>query len=126
MGPCQARLESLGDLLQIVVGAFGEASTDLDRMIRVLYLSRQEGRPVTDAWTGQVLGQHRRYFSALFVRCQAACLVSRMGDLGESAKVAAARRNVWSSQELRTRREEEAFHSAYIRGRGKALARPGH
>ena len=132
VGPCQARLESLGDLLQIVVGAFGEASTDLDRMIRgiaesrVLYLSRQEGRPVTDAWTGQVLGQHRRFFSALFVRCQAACLVSRMGHLGEGAKEAAARRKVWSAQELRTRREEEAFHSAYIRGRGKALARPVH
>ena len=76
MGPCQARLESLGDLLQIVVGAFGEASTDLDRTIRgmaesqVLYLSRQEGRPITDAWTGQVLGQHRRFFSCLFVLCQ--------------------------------------------------------
>ena len=46
-GPCQARLESLGDLLQLVVGAFGEASTDLDRVIkgiaesRVLYLSRK-------------------------------------------------------------------------------------
>ena len=68
MGPCQARLESLGNLLQIVVGAFGEASTDIDRMIqgiaksRVLYLSRQELRPVTDSWNGQVLSQHRRYF----------------------------------------------------------------
>ena len=47
MGPYQARLESLGDLLQLVVAAFGEASTDLDRVIkeiaesRVLYLSRQ-------------------------------------------------------------------------------------
>ena len=132
VGPCQARLESLGDLLQIVVGAFGEASSDLDRAIRgiaesrVLYLSRQEGRPVTDAWTGQVLGQHRRFFSALFVRCQAACLVSRMGHLGEGAKEAAARRKVWTAQEMRSRKEAEAFHSAYIQGRGKALARPGH
>ena len=68
MGPCQARLESLGNLLQIVVGAFGEASTDMNRMIqgiaesRVLYLSRQELRPVTDSWNGQVLSQHSRYF----------------------------------------------------------------
>jgi hypothetical protein len=60
VGPCQAWLESLGELLQIVVGAFGEASTDLDRLIRgiaesqVLYLYQQEGQPVTDAWTGQV------------------------------------------------------------------------
>ena len=132
VGPCQARLESLGDMLQIVVGAFGEASSDLDRAIRgiaesrVLYLLRQEGRPVTDAWTGQVLGQHRRFFSALFVRCQAACLVSRMGHLGEGAKEAAARRKVWTAQEMRSRKEAEAFHSAYIRGRGMALARPGH
>ena len=51
MGPCQARLEYLGDLLQVVVGAFGEASSDLDRLLRgiaesrVLYLSKHEGRP---------------------------------------------------------------------------------
>ena len=105
MGPCQARLESLGNLLQIVVGAFGEASTDMDRMIqgiaesRVLYLSRQELRPVTDSWNGQVLSQHRRYFFALSIWCQASCLVSRMGHLGEGDNEAAARRNVWSARE---------------------------
>ena len=115
-----------------MVGAFGEASTDLDRVIkgiaesRVLYLSRQEGRPVTDAWAGQVLGQHSRFFSALFFRCQADRLIPRMGHLGESVREAAARRRVWSAQDERSRREGEAFHSAYIRGRGKALARPGH
>ena len=70
---------------------------------------------------GQVLGQHRRFFSAPFVRCQAACLVSRMGHLGEGAREAAARRRVWSAQEERSRREGEAFHSAYIRGQGRAL-----
>jgi hypothetical protein len=53
----QIRLEPLGDLLQIVVRAFGEAS--------------------------------------LFVRCQAACLVSRRVDLVEGAKDAASRR--WPS-----------------------------
>ena len=47
VGPCVARLESLGDILELVVGAFGEASSDLDRVItalaesRVLYLSRE-------------------------------------------------------------------------------------
>jgi soluble cytochrome b562 len=35
-------------------------------------------------------------------------------------------RKVWSAQEERSRKESEAFHSAYIRGRGRALARPGH
>ena len=132
MGPCQARLESLGDLLQLMVDAFGEASSDLDRLIRgiaetlVLYLSLQEGRQVTDDWTRQVLGQHHQFFLTLFVRCQAACLVSRMGHLGEGAREAAARGRVWHAEEERTRREGEAFHSAYIRGRGRALTRRGH
>ena len=31
-----ARLESLGDILELVVGAFGEASSDLDRVITAL------------------------------------------------------------------------------------------
>ena len=67
----------------------------LDRMIRaiaesrVLYLSRETGRPITDNWVGQVLGQHRRSLSAAFVRAQAACLTSRMGHLGVGAREAA-------------------------------------
>ena len=46
MGPCQARLESLGDLLQIVVGTFSEASTDLDRTIRGIAESRPGALPL--------------------------------------------------------------------------------
>ena len=115
-----------------MVGAFGEASSDLDWLIRgiaqlqVLYLSCQEWWPVINAWTGQVLGQHRRLFSALFVRCQGACLVSRMGHRGEGAKEAAARRKVWSAQEERNRKEGEACHSTNIWGQGKAMTRPKH
>ena len=90
----------------------------------MLYLSRQEGRPVSNTETGQVLGQHRRFFSALFARCQAASLVTRMGHLGEGAREAAARRKVWTAQVMRSSKEAEAFHSAYSQGRGKALARP--
>ena len=92
IGPCENRLAELGCLLQVVVGAFDDISTDLDRIIRaiaesrVLFLSRETGRPVTDGWTGQVLGAHRRFFSALFVRCQAQCLVARMGHLGKQAR----------------------------------------
>ena len=45
VGPCVTRLEGLGSILELVVGAFGEVSTDLDRAVkalaesRVLYLS---------------------------------------------------------------------------------------
>ena len=129
VGPCQERLESLGDLLQVVVGYWGEVSTDLERIIRavaearVLHLARETGRPITDAWVGQVLGQHRRSLSAAFVRAQAACLVSRMGHLGVGAREAAARRKVAVEQELRLRREEEAYFAAHVRGRGRWTGR---
>ena len=79
-----ARLETLGGLLELVVGAFGEASADLGRTIkalaesRVLYLSRETGKPVTEGWSSVVLSQYRRYFSVLFVRVQAACLTASL------------------------------------------------
>ena len=123
VGPCQERLESLGDLLQLVVGSFGDVSTDLDRVIRaiaearVLFLARQSGRPVTDHWIGQVLGQHRRSMSAAFIKAQAACLVSRMGHLGPGSRAAAATRNLAMGLEVRIEREQEAYYMAHIRGR---------
>ena len=84
--------------MELVVGAFGEASADLDRVVtalaesRVLYLSRESGKPVTDGWRSVVLGQQRRYFSVLFVKIQSACLKARLGHLGEGARQAACRR----------------------------------
>ena len=56
-----ARLETHGDILELVVGAFGEVSSDLNRVIsamaesRVLYLARESGRLVTDGWRSVVL-----------------------------------------------------------------------
>ena len=52
---------SASDKFQLVVGAFGEASTDLDRTItalaesRVLFLSRESGKPITDGWRSIML-----------------------------------------------------------------------
>ena len=83
VGPCVARLERNGDILELVVGAFGEVSSDLDRVIsamaesRVLYLARESGRLVTDGWRSVILGQYRRYFSTLFVKAVAACLTAK-------------------------------------------------
>ena len=88
VGPCQERLESLGELLQLVVGFWGEISTDLDQVIRavaearVLYLARESGQPITDQWLSQVLGAHRRSLSTAFVRAQMAWLNSKMGTWG--------------------------------------------
>ena len=130
VGPLQARLEQLcggrglEDLLGLCVGAFGDCSTDMDRLIRAmaearaLYLSREAGRPLSDKETGHILGQYRRVLSVTFVRCQAACLVARMGHLGEAAKECAGRRRLAMQEGERMREEAAAFHSAYIRGRG--------
>ena len=124
VGPLQERLESMGPLLRIGVGAFGDTSSDFGRVIRglaesrALYQARQTGKPVTDAKTGKILGQYPRVFSTLFIWCQAMCLVERMGHLGAAAQECAARRRVTMAQEERLRKEAEAFFSAYIRGRG--------
>ena len=118
---------SVSDKFQLVVGAFGEASTDLDRTItalaesRVLFLSRESGKPITDGWRSIVPGQYHRYFSAPFVRAQAACLTARVGHLGEGAQEVAGRRRDIMVQEERSRREAEAYHAAYVRGRARRM-----
>ena len=86
---------------------------------RVLFLAREMGKPVTEGWTSVVLSQHRRYFSVLFVKVQAACLTARLGHLGAGAREAAGRRRDLLQQEQTSRREAAAYHAAYVRGRGK-------
>jgi hypothetical protein len=119
-----ARLESLGSILELVVGAFGEVSSDMGRLItalaesRVIFLARESGKPVSEGMRSAVLGQYRRYFSVVFKRVQAACLTARMGHLGVGAREAAGRRRDMMQQEQRSRREREAYHAAYVRGRG--------
>ena len=134
VGPLQARLEelcggSLQDLLGLCVGAFGDISTDLERLIkalaesRALYLSREAGRPLSDREAGLILGQYRRVLSVCFVRSNAACLVARMGHLGESARECAGRRRVAMAEGVRMSQEAAAYHAAHIRGRGRWTAR---
>ena len=116
--------EGLQGLLGLCVGAFGDCSTDMGRLIkamadsRALFLSREAGRPLSDKETGHILGQYRRVLSVTFVRCQSACLVARMGHLGEAAKECAGRRRVAMQEGERMREEAAALFSAHIRGRG--------
>ena len=115
----------LGEMLSLVVGAFGEVSEDLETTIkaivksRALFLSRETGQPVSEAKAGWILGQYRRLLSCLFIRSQASCLLARMGHLGERAKECAAWRRVAMAEEERMRKEGEAFYAAHIRGRGR-------
>ena len=135
VGPLQARLEELcggggiQDLLGLCVGAFGDISSDLDRVIRAvaesraLYLSREAGRPLSDRESGMILNQYRRVLSVTFVRSQAACLVARMGHLGETARECAGRRRMAMQEGERMREEAAAYYSAHIRGRARGYAR---
>ena len=54
-----------------------------------------------------------------FHRHQAACMVARMGHLGQAAIECAGRRRVAMADGERLRQEAAAFHSAHIRGRGR-------
>ena len=88
----------------LCVGAFGDISTDLARLIkaqaeyRALFLPREEGRTLSDNESGQILGQYRRVLSVTFVRSQAAWLLGRVGHLGQAARVWAGRRRVgWTN-----------------------------
>ena len=137
VGPLQARLEQLAgggglqDLLGLCVGAFGDISSDLDRLIRALaesralFLSRESGRPLSDRQAGLILGQYRRLLSVTFVRSQAECLVSRMGHLGDSVRLCAARRRLAMQEGEQRRLEAAAFHAAHVRGRGHWSATRG-
>ena len=137
VGPLQARLEQLAgggglqDLLGLCVGAFGDISSDLDRLIRALaesralFLSRESGRPLSDRQAGLILGQYRRLLSVTFVRSQAECLVSRMGHLGDSVRLCAARRRLAMQEGEHRRLEAAAFHAAHVRGRGRWSATRG-
>ena len=63
-----------------------------------------------------------------FVRSQAACLVARVGYLGQAARECAGRRRVAMTERVRMRQEAAAYHTAHIRGRGLWGTRrgPGH
>ena len=73
-----------------------------------------------DRETGHILSQHRWVLSISFVQSQAACLVTRMGHLGEAVRECAGRRRVAMSMAdgERMRQEAAAFPTAHIRVRG--------
>ena len=71
---------------------------------------------------GQVIGQIRRKLYCSFVRAQALCLLSRLGQLGPGAKGAAERRGQALRVQTARRREAQAHWQAHIRGRGLGRA----
>ena len=71
------------------------------------------------------MGQFRRVLLRSFLRSQAACLVARVGHLGQAARECAGRRRVAMAEGVRMRQEAAAYHAAHIRGRARwGIARP--
>ena len=67
---------------------------------------------------GQVIGSVRRKLSCTFIRAQALCLLSRIGQLGPGARAAAKRREDAMRADTARRREAQAHWQAHIKGRG--------
>ena len=123
-GPLVRRLDGYGKLWGLVVGPWGEGSKDLHTLISVIgkcmvdSKSRERGWEAGEGELGQVMGQLRRKLSCNFVRAQALCLLSRLGQLGPGAKAASERRSEALRAETARRREAQAHWQAHIRGRG--------
>ena len=123
-GPLVQRLDGYGKLWGLVVGPWGEGSKDLHTLISVIGKNMVDSRGRDRGWEGgegelgQVMGHLRRKLSCTFVRAQALCLLSRLGQLGPGARAAAERRADALRAETARRREAQAHWQAHIRGRG--------
>ena len=126
VGPVERRLEEYGELLGLVVGAWGEGSEDLHNLVQLLAESRvssmglARGRPASEAELGLVVGQVRRRLSVACVRANATCLLARLSYLGEGAKKAQSRRQSQAWEEEKMRRERQSNWLGRVRHHGVA------
>ena len=124
VGPLVSLLQSFGKLEGLVVGPWGNGSSDLHSLVRILAESRVahrvrgRGRVASENELGVVMGEVRRALSLDFVRAQAMCLLSRLTFLGEGARAAAGRRQQATRDEEERRRVQTAHYWAHVRGRG--------
>ena len=124
VGPLQRKLQSYGDLMGLVVGAYGEGSEDLHRLTGIMAECRlksqglSRGRVGSDAELGVITGQIRRLLSTTAVRAQAMCLIGRLDKIGEGQRAAGKRRVYAKRVEERLRAERSAQWLMNIRGRG--------
>ena len=126
VGPIKRKLSEYGDLLGLVVGAWGEGSEDLHTLVQVLAQSKVDsvgkarGRPASDSELSIAVGQVRRRLSVACVRANMNCLITRMSLLGMPAKQAQGRRQAQDWEEERMRREMQAQWLGRIRYHGIA------
>ena len=129
VGPVERKLLQFGDLVGLVVGAFGEVSEDLHYLIQKLAeckvgsMGLRRGRQATEEELGIVVGQIRRSLSTTCVRAQAQCLISRLSCVGNGFAQAFKRRKQAAFEEERMKRERQAQWIG--RDRGRSLVRRG-
>ena len=130
MGPVERKLLQFGEVIGLVVGAFGECSEDLHELIqrmaenKATMMGLRRGSETSDVEVGKMVGQIRRTLSTTFVRAQAQCLLLRMNCVGKGFAEAAKRRKWASKEEERMRHERQAQWLSRIRGRN--LVSRGH
>ena len=109
--PLQRKLESFGDLKDLVFGAFGEGSEDVHELVNTLSKSRLRaqglalGREGSAAELSIITGQVRRALSTASMRAQASCLLSRLSVMGKG-QIQASRRRQWARREEERMKEE--------------------
>ena len=123
VGPVERKLMQFGEVIGLVVGAFGEGSEDVHMLIQQMAENRaaamglRQGREATEAEIGKLVGQIRRSMSTTFVRAQAQCLLSRMNCVGKGYAEAMKRRNWASREEEKMKCERQAQWLGRVRGR---------
>ena len=128
-GPVERKLAQFGEIVGLVVGAFGEGSEDVHYLIQQLAETRassmgiRRGREASDAEIGILVGQIRRSLSTTFVRAQVQCLLSRMNCFGKGVAQAAKRRQWAAKENERMARERQAQWLGRVRG--TSLVRKG-
>ena len=85
VGPLHRKLESYGDILGLVVGAFGEGSEGLHKLAYTM--ARMQGlfagREGSEAELGVITGQVRRNLSTTSVQAKSLCLLARLDKMRE-------------------------------------------
>ena len=130
-GPVENKLDEFGDLLCLVVGAFGEVSEDLHYLINTLAEAAvrkselRRGQMSREGELSTLTGEYRRMISLASVKAQAECLLTRLNQVGEGQGAADRRQRqvVWGEERLR--RQLLAQKIALVQGR-RGLARKGH
>ena len=103
-GPVERRLDEFGELLGLVVGAWGEASERVNQLVQALAEARltfqglERGRPGSKEELGVCVGQVRKRMSMAAVKAQVDCLLGKLHQVGPGNRQLAKRR-VWAVRE---------------------------